>query len=87
MIIRQANTILVAERERYSVLVVFFFAFVFHTCFLKGMELSVQQNLATSKIRGLKLSVVIANVKSNLSFALEGLDSKDSWSVAIFYFK
>lgn len=86
MIIRQANTILVAERERYSVLVGFF-AFVFHTCFLKGMELSVQQNLATSKIRGLKLSVVIANVKSNLSFALEGLDSKDSWSVAIFYFK
>lgn len=86
MIIRQANTILVAERERYSVLVVFF-AFVFHTCFLKGMELSVQQNLATSKIRGLKLSVVIANVKSNLSIALEGLDSKDSWSVAIFYFK
>lgn len=51
------------------------------------MELSVQQNLATSKIRGLKLSAVIANVKSNLSFALEGLDSKDSWSVAIFYFK
>lgn len=28
-----------------------------------------------------------ANVRSNLSFALELPDGKDSWSVAIFYFK
>lgn len=45
------------------------------------------QNLTTSKKRGLKSSTVVANVKSNLSFALERLDGKDSWSVAIFYFK
>lgn len=83
---REANTILVAERERYFVLVVFLLLF-FTPAFSKEWNSVSRQNLATSKIRGLKLSAVRANVKSNLSFALEGLDSKDSWSVAIFYFK
>lgn len=45
------------------------------------------QNLTASKRRGFKSSAAVANVKSNLSFALERPDGKDSWSVAIFYFK
>lgn len=65
----------------------FFFLLFFTPAFSKEWNLVSPQNLATSKIRGLKSSAIIANVKSNLSFALVGLDSKDSWSVAIFYFK
>lgn len=83
---REANTILIAKRKRYFVLVGFCFCFSHLLSQRNGNSVS-QQNLATSKIHGLKLSAVIANVKPNLSFALEGLDSKDSWSVAIFYFK
>lgn len=81
---REANTVLVAERERYFVLLGFSF---FTPAFSKEWNSVSRQNLAASKIHGLKSSAVIANVKPNLSFALEGLDSKDSWSVAIFYFK
>lgn len=46
-----------------------------------------RQNLTTNKINGFEPSAVAANVKSDLSFALERPDGKDSWSVAIFYFK
>lgn len=64
------------------------FLFLFFTpVFSEEWDLVSCQNLTTSKICGWKSSAVIANVKSNLSFALERLDSKDSWSVAIFYFK
>lgn len=71
-----------------NIILFWYFLLLFFTPVFSGdWDLVSHQNLTTSKICGLKSSVVIANVKSNLSFALERPDGKDSWSVAIFYFK